>query len=701
MLVRMKEIGDIHVFEDRDFLRGVSVASLVVVLLGCLAGVAWYALVEVAGETLGRELSAFEIGWGTLFSQPAWWVALVAAIILMFIAHELVHGFFFKQFAPQGAHVTYGANWSMGMFYASAEGVVYTRGQYEAIIIAPTIVVTFALVAIGCGLKWPLWTIILATIHLSGCTGDWGYLWELHKNPDVTHCEDTSFGVRFLTDLYDERPLEVDFSELAADGLRERSDVEPEPALEPELAGEPEVPEAVPGVAAGPVEREPAGGSGAVSAPAGADGAAAGAADVPVMQGAGPGEGELEVPAPAGQMPAAPEDAGGAATLAVDVGEPDEDELGAREPAGDDASGPSVDVHDSREPATGAPTTGDGAAVPPDGDAGAVDAAGPHAGTAGEPAPSAGEVDEARPAGGTALDADGSREPGSQQAGDADRVGPARPFVLEQRPEPWGPVDRPEGAVRPEPGRRPDFRPMFVLLDGGASGTSRPAAPAAGDALGEESIEGEAGFTAASLGPAGEPAGAVSGPEGRAVLEEFPAPVCDDVACEPDAGRRPAAPTRREASGAPVDAEPVEDPRLAASPAPEAEVAPAAEAGPAAAVDSGRIASAAAPGRPVAPGIADELDEPDAPYGLDELDEPVAPSMPAPAAAAGGPAANAPAGGSKDSADPDSPGVASTEGAPADKADSASVQPAAPSSDNPVSPAPDAAPPAARGGGRP
>ena len=201
MLVRMREIGEIHVFEDRAFLRWVSRASVVVLLLGFVIAGAWCALVEAVGDAVGRELAAFEIGWDTLFSRPGWWVSLAVALVLSLVAHELVHGFFFRQFAPAGTRVTYGADWRRGMFYACAEGVVFTRRQYEASLIAPTIIVTCGLVVIGIGLKWPLWTIIEATLHLSGCTGDWGYLARMRRDPAITHCEDTSFGVRFLSGL--------------------------------------------------------------------------------------------------------------------------------------------------------------------------------------------------------------------------------------------------------------------------------------------------------------------------------------------------------------------------------------------------------------------------------------------------------------------------------------------------------------------
>ena len=73
------------------------------------------------------------------------------------------------------------------MIYACAEGVVYTRRQYLVIALAPAIAVTAA----------PLWTIVVATVHLCGCAGDIAYVDIIRRNPLITHCEDTSFVVSF------------------------------------------------------------------------------------------------------------------------------------------------------------------------------------------------------------------------------------------------------------------------------------------------------------------------------------------------------------------------------------------------------------------------------------------------------------------------------------------------------------------------
>lgn len=179
----------IRVFEDEAFKRWIVSASLAVFALGALIGVLALLvdghLVEGLGDIVG--------------SVPRAMVFLIVMVASLLV-HELVHGLFFKLFSPPGSKVAFGANWKAGMLYACAEGVVYPRSRYQVIIIAPTVVVT-ALLLLGGALTGHFAAgYALAVVHLSGCTGDWGYLVELARDPTITHCEDTPWGVRFLRD---------------------------------------------------------------------------------------------------------------------------------------------------------------------------------------------------------------------------------------------------------------------------------------------------------------------------------------------------------------------------------------------------------------------------------------------------------------------------------------------------------------------
>ena len=210
----MKKIGGIHTFEDKAFLRRATHASLAVIAGGFVVAVVWWLTLGALSDATGVAMWPFELttAFGGLGSRmmgadsgsvqmnPLWWVLLAVVTLASLVVHELVHGFFFRQFAPAGSHISFGANLKLGMLYASAEGIIYTRQQYLVIAVAPSIVVTLLLLAIGIGLKWPLWTIIVVTAHLSGCTGDWGYVRTIMRDTSITHCEDTSWGVEFYGD---------------------------------------------------------------------------------------------------------------------------------------------------------------------------------------------------------------------------------------------------------------------------------------------------------------------------------------------------------------------------------------------------------------------------------------------------------------------------------------------------------------------
>lgn len=210
----MKKIGAIHTFEDQGFLRRATHASLAVLAVGVVVAALWYVALKALSGAVGVAVQPFElpIALGALGARlvganpdtahvnAMWWVSIALVSLAALVVHELVHGFFFRQFAPAGSRVTFGANLKLGMLYASAEGILYTRQQYVVIALAPSVVVTALLLAIGIGLKWPLWTIAVVTLHLSGCSGDWGYVRAILRDRTITHCEDTSWGVEFYGD---------------------------------------------------------------------------------------------------------------------------------------------------------------------------------------------------------------------------------------------------------------------------------------------------------------------------------------------------------------------------------------------------------------------------------------------------------------------------------------------------------------------
>lgn len=181
----MNEISNIHAFEDEDFLHACFVWGMAV--LGVFAVCLVPVFMLLGGPA---DLDAAEAG--------GWMVGVIAVSAAAFAVHELLHAAFFKLLAPAGAHVTFGANPETAMIYACAEGVVYSRRRYIAICLAPTVILTAAF-ALGFAFSgYPLLCYLAAGLHLSGCVGDWYYVWTILRDRRIVACEDTSFGVRFF-----------------------------------------------------------------------------------------------------------------------------------------------------------------------------------------------------------------------------------------------------------------------------------------------------------------------------------------------------------------------------------------------------------------------------------------------------------------------------------------------------------------------
>lgn len=202
MLAYMRKRSDIHTFEDEWFLTDMRKSSIVVLLVGIVAALVFAVVLALAAPGLfdRRLASVLTESRGDVVSYLLWMVWTAAAAVVALAVHELVHGVLFKAFAPRGSRVTFGANLKQGMLYACAEGVVYARAQYLAIALAPTVIVTPLVLAAGFACGCPVGGAFAAVLHLSGCTGDWGYVRALRRDPLVTHCEDTSYGVCFYGD---------------------------------------------------------------------------------------------------------------------------------------------------------------------------------------------------------------------------------------------------------------------------------------------------------------------------------------------------------------------------------------------------------------------------------------------------------------------------------------------------------------------
>ncbi len=193
----MRCIGEINTLEDEGFLRRMTRLSGWLFVVGAAVAVAALWLVPFALGVPSFAENPFALGWP---ATPAWCFACAAGCFGSLAVHELVHAAFFKLFAPAGARISFGAVPEKFMLYASAEGVVYTRRQYQIIAVAPTVVLTVALICAGCAAGWPLLGVLVAVLHLSGCAGDLLYLVDIHESPEARWLEDTSTGVRFYAE---------------------------------------------------------------------------------------------------------------------------------------------------------------------------------------------------------------------------------------------------------------------------------------------------------------------------------------------------------------------------------------------------------------------------------------------------------------------------------------------------------------------
>lgn len=123
---------------------------------------------------------------------------VIVVFLLIVVAHEAIHGVFFKLFAP-GKKVEFG--FKSGMAYATSPGAVFSRLQFVTIILAPFIVITTVLVIMMFVLPHGSYKYFLI-LHTGACIGDFYYVYLVLKNPQLKYCMDTSVGMS----LYAEDP---------------------------------------------------------------------------------------------------------------------------------------------------------------------------------------------------------------------------------------------------------------------------------------------------------------------------------------------------------------------------------------------------------------------------------------------------------------------------------------------------------------
>lgn len=184
-----RTLGDIDFFGD-DALRQRLVRASAWLLIGGAALAV--ALSVVAGTGVIEEMQALPGDWGAAM----WPLAMVALSVVALPVHELVHALFMRVLGGPGTRVSFG--YQAGMLYAGCPGLVLSKARFVAVLLAPTVLVTAALLGLGLVLGYPFMTLWAAVLHLSGCSGDILAAGAILRERACTHCRDTERGVELL-----------------------------------------------------------------------------------------------------------------------------------------------------------------------------------------------------------------------------------------------------------------------------------------------------------------------------------------------------------------------------------------------------------------------------------------------------------------------------------------------------------------------
>lgn len=164
---------------------------------------------NVAGAVLGL---AGVIGFGLLWAQAQRvesmtftfgvvelldLLAMIGAVAALLVAHEAIHGL---AMLPYGARPKFGAAMMakvLPVFYCTAPGHIFTRGQFAVVALAPFVALNLALGAAIVSTPIGSWLVIPAAVHLSGCVGDLYLLVRALRRPAGDGIEDLPTGQRY------------------------------------------------------------------------------------------------------------------------------------------------------------------------------------------------------------------------------------------------------------------------------------------------------------------------------------------------------------------------------------------------------------------------------------------------------------------------------------------------------------------------
>lgn len=178
-MTNMRSLESLDILNDSDLQRRVARLSVVVAVIALALAV----LIAVLGA--GERVDVW------------WWVSLAVGCVLPLPIHELVHGAAFKLLCP-GCRVSFG--FKDAFLYTNAHGATATRGRMVAVLLAPAAIVTVALLVACLSVARPMLAVLLAGVHLAGCSGDVLMAVAALREPRCTHVRDTDVGIDLLSD---------------------------------------------------------------------------------------------------------------------------------------------------------------------------------------------------------------------------------------------------------------------------------------------------------------------------------------------------------------------------------------------------------------------------------------------------------------------------------------------------------------------
>lgn len=185
----VRTLGDIDFFGDAALRQRLVRVSVWLLLGGAALAVM---LSVVAGAGVIEEMLALPGDWGAVM----WPLAMIALSVVALPVHELVHALLMRVLGGPGTRVSFG--YQAGMLYAGCPGLVLSKPRFVAVLLAPAVLVTAALLGLGLVLGYPFMTIWAAVLHLSGCSGDILAADAILRERACTHCRDTERGVELL-----------------------------------------------------------------------------------------------------------------------------------------------------------------------------------------------------------------------------------------------------------------------------------------------------------------------------------------------------------------------------------------------------------------------------------------------------------------------------------------------------------------------